>query len=340
MDISTFGFKTNPFSITPDPRFLYLSPGHEECLAHLLYGVGPNGGFVQVTGEVGTGKTLLIRKLLEQQVKGVEIAFIYNPKLSRRGFLAAICDEFRISYPRPVRSSKDLVDRLVAHLLKSHSQGKRSVILVDEAQALNPRVLETVRLLTNLETSRYKLLRIILVGQTELQEMMARPDLRQISQRVTARYHLRRLKLSETRTYIRHRLQVAGIWDRLFTPAATGLLHFIARGTPRLINSIGERALLGMFASNSGRVGAMTVLKAAREVLPARSILPSSKQLTVTASLLFGATLTMSAASFVGTADTPEKEARSKPAVSDIQTTPLVPPPEDQIAGTTESSGV
>ena len=266
MKFSDFGFKENPFAITPDPRYLYLSRGHEESLAHLIYGTGPNGGFVLLTGEVGTGKTLLLRSLLAQQLEDVDIALILNPRLSRREFLATICDELGVGYKGPPYSLKQLSDTLANHLLKTHGEGKHTVLVVDEAQNLSPRVLEQVRLLTNLETSRHKLLRIILVGQPELLQMLARKELRQVDQRITARYHLSPLNAQETRSYITHRLAVAGVREDLFTPLAVRLLHRFSRGIPRLINTICERSLLAIYATGRQRVTARLVWQAAREV--------------------------------------------------------------------------
>ncbi|MEW8284405.1 MAG: AAA family ATPase [Candidatus Thiodiazotropha endolucinida] len=266
MKFSDFGFEENPFAITPDPRYLYLSRGHEESLAHLIYGTGPNGGFVLLTGEVGTGKTLLLRSLLAQQLDNVDIALILNPRLSRREFIATICDELGIEYEGPPYSLKILIDILTRHLLRTHAEGKHTVLVVDEAQNLSPRVLEQVRLLTNLETSRHKLLRIILVGQPELQQMLERKEMRQVDQRITARYHLLPLNAQETGRYIAHRLAVAGVREDLFTPMALKLIHRFSGGIPRVINAICERALLAIYASGRQRAGVRLVWRAAREV--------------------------------------------------------------------------
>lgn len=266
MKFSDFGFKENPFAITPDPHYLFLSRGHEESLAHLIYGTGPNGGFVQLTGEVGTGKTLLVRSLLEQKLEDVDIALILHPRLSRREFLAAICDELGVKYEGPPYRLKPLIDNLIKHLLKTHAAGRHTVVVIDEAQNLSPRVLEQVRLLTNLETSRHKLLRIILVGQPELQKLLARKDLRQVNQRITARYHLYPLSRAETANYIRHRLTVGGADHDLFTPGAMKLVHFLSRGVPRMINTLCERTLLAIFTTGSKRASLGMVWRAYREI--------------------------------------------------------------------------
>ena len=261
-----FGLRDNPFSITPDPRYVYMSPHHREALGHLLYGTGEDGGFVQITGEVGTGKTTLIRTLLEQDMPDVDVALILNPRLDVDEFLAAICDELRIEKPPAPASLKQLVDALNAHLLETHSQGKRTVLIVDEAQHLNRDVLEQVRLLTNLETHRHKLLRIMLVGQPELRELLDREDLRQLAQRITARYHLDSLSPQQTREYVVHRLQVAGGRPNLFSAAALKDVYRITRGTPRLINVVCDRALLGAYGQGQLQVSRAILRQAAKEV--------------------------------------------------------------------------
>jgi len=262
-----FGLNENPFSLTPDPRFLFMSQRHREALAHLLYGMGEKGGFVLLTGEVGTGKTTLCRSLLDQVPEGVEVALVLNPKQTALELVASLCDELKIAYPPGTDSLKVLIDLLNRHLLAIHANGRRTVLIIDEAQNLSIDVLEQVRLLTNLETSTRKLLQILLIGQPELQIMMAQPELRQLGQRVTARYHLSPLLSNETAAYVRHRLEVAGCRRRLFTEGSLRLVHNLSGGIPRLINTICDRALLGAYAKQLERVDRRLVRKAASEVM-------------------------------------------------------------------------
>lgn len=263
-----FNLREMPFSITPDPAYLYMSPRHQEALGHLLYGTGQYGGFVQLTGEVGTGKTTVVRTLLEQKLDGVEVAMVHNPRQSEREFVQSICDELRVAYDRTQTPTlKDLIDALNLHLLTNHAQGKRTVLIIDEAQNLAPGVLEQVRLLTNLETHKEKLLRIMLVGQPELSDALASQELRQLASRITARYHLTPLEEDETAEYVRHRLGVAGTQEELFLPEAITEIHKRTRGVPRLINVLCDRALLGAYGSHQHRVSAELVRGAALEVL-------------------------------------------------------------------------
>ncbi|GMQ83385.1 MAG: ExeA family protein [Gammaproteobacteria bacterium] len=263
-----FGLTEHPFSIAPDPRFLYMSQQHREALAHLLYGVGEGGGFVQLTGEVGTGKTTVCRCLLEQLPEHIDIALILNPRVTALELLGSLCDELKIQYARDTTSIKSLIDVLNAYLLDSHAQGRRTVLMIDEAQNLSAEALEQVRLLTNLETTREKLLQIILVGQPELRDLLAREDLRQLSQRITARYHLEPISRAETSAYIRHRLQICGASATLFTDTAIELIYKLSAGVPRLINVLSDRAMLGAFVEGKRMVDAPIVQRAAREVLP------------------------------------------------------------------------
>jgi general secretion pathway protein A len=267
MYASFFGLNEKPFSITPDPRFLFLSERHAEALAHLVYGINEAGGFIQLTGEVGTGKTTVVRSLLAQAPKHAEIALILNPRMTPAEFLLAICEELGLHVePRSEGSLKDLVDLLSAHLLRAHAEGKRIVLVVDEAQNLAPDVLEQVRLLTNLETETQKLLQIILIGQPELRELLSRTELRQLAQRITGRYHLDPLSGDETAAYVRHRLRVAGATREVFSDWALREVRRLSGGVPRLINIICDRALLGGFTEDRHAVGASVVRRAAGEV--------------------------------------------------------------------------
>lgn len=267
-----FGISENPFSIIPDPRYLYMSQGHQDALAHLIYGVSESGGFVLLTGEVGTGKTTLCRALMEQLPPNTDLALILNPKLTEVELMATICDEMRISYPQNNLGLKTFFDCLTSHLLHAHARGRNPVLLIDEAQALTPEVMELVRLLTNLETADKKLLQIILVGQPELNTLLSRPELRQTSQRITARYHLTPLALSETQSYIHHRLKVAGLDGQVFSPAAIKAVYDITGGIPRLINSICDRALLGAYVEGKQKVEVSIIQRASQEVLGLQDI--------------------------------------------------------------------
>ena len=251
MYASFFGLNEKPFSITPDPRYLFLSERHAEALAHLVYGINEAGGFIQLTGEVGTGKTTVVRSLLAQAPKHAEIALILNPRMTPAEFLLAICEELGIGVPDGSEHSlKDLVDLLSRHLLNAHADGKRIVLVVDEAQNLSVEVLEQVRLLTNLETETQKLLQIILIGQPELRELLGRVELRQLAQRITGRYHLDPLSGDEAAAYVRHRLRVAGATREIFSNGALREIQRLSGGVPRLINIISDRALLGAFTED------------------------------------------------------------------------------------------
>lgn len=262
-----FGIRENPFSIIPDPHYLYMGPRHQEALAHLLFGVGEGGGFVLLTGEVGTGKTTVCRALAEQLPVQADLALILNPKLGELELMAAICDEMHISYPEDTNNLKGFFDILNRHLLDAHSRGRSPVLLIDEAQALPEESIELVRLLTNLETSEKKLLQIILVGQPELNHILAKPHFRQTAQRITARYHLDALGLADCKKYIDHRLRVAGINETVFSPTAVKIIQKYAGGIPRLINSICDRALLGAYAQGIKKIDKKIAVKAATEVL-------------------------------------------------------------------------
>ena len=261
-----FGLTDKPFSIAPDPRYLFMSEQHREALAHLVYGVGDGGGFVLLTGEVGTGKTTVCRCLLEQIPENTRIAFILNPKLSATELLATVCDELHITYPE-MPNLKELNDRLNDFLLRSHGAGLKIVLMIDEAQNLSIEILEQIRLLTNLETNKEKLLQIILIGQPELKDLLAKHELRQLAQRITARYHLSPLSLEESESYILHRLEVSGFNDTLFDKKAIKELYRRTDGVPRLINVLCDRAMLGAYARNRRLIGPKVVKQAASEVM-------------------------------------------------------------------------
>lgn len=262
-----FGLSQQPFSIAPNPRFLYMSPQHSEALAHLLYGVRTGDGFVQLTGEVGTGKTTLCRGLIEQLPEAVDIALILNPRVTALELVASLCDELHVSYPKDTGSIKVLIDALNSYLLDTHARGRRTVLIIDEAQSLSTDALEQVRLLTNLETTNTKLLQIILVGQPELRDLLARDNLRQLAQRITARYHLLPISRRETSAYIRHRLQLTEARSDVFDERAIELIHDLTHGIPRLINVVCDRAMLGAYTEGTQQVDRRIVRKAAGEVL-------------------------------------------------------------------------
>lgn len=266
-----FRLAREPFSIAPDPRFLYLSDAHREALAHLLYGVtagGAGGGFVLLTGEIGAGKTTVCRCFLEQVPAHCDVAYVFNPQLGALELLRTVCDEFGVPRREGASTIKDHVDALNAFLLEGHAAGRRRVLVIDEAQSLAPEVLEQLRLLTNLETHTAKLLQIVLIGQPELRELLARPELEQLEQRVVARWHLPALSAGETAAYLQHRLAVAGLEGPMpFEPRAVVRLHQLGRGVPRRINLLADRALLGAWTAGQPQVTREIVERAAAEVL-------------------------------------------------------------------------
>ena len=262
-----FGLKENPFSIAPDPRYFYMSKGHGEALAHLVYGINTDGGFILLTGEVGTGKTTVCRCLLDHLPENAEVAFILNPKLTVEELLATICDEFGISYPEGNTSNKVFVSAINDYLLNAHEKGKRAILIIEEAQHLSIDVLEQIRLLTNLETNQRKLLQIVLLGQPELRRLLVQPQLRQLNQRITVRYHLAPLLKEEIAAYVNHRLSVAGlVRGQLFSKKPLAELYRLTGGIPRLINIICDRALIGAFVQGKDCVDNKTLLTATREV--------------------------------------------------------------------------
>lgn len=267
MYLSFFGLNEKPFSITPDPRYLFMSERHGEALAHLVYGVTESGGFVQLTGEVGTGKTTLVRTLLLNRMPdNADVAVVLNPQITVQEFLLTICEELGIAVPERQDSIKALTDALNHHLLSAHAAGRRTILIVDEAQNLAPAVLEQVRMLTNLETSKQKLLQIILIGQPELRELLGRNDLRQLAQRITGRYHLEPLTREESAQYIEYRLRVAGALGEVIDNAAKKEVFRLSQGVPRLINVICDRALLGAYSQESRIITKRLIKRAAAEV--------------------------------------------------------------------------
>ena len=268
-----FGLSDAPFSIAVNPRYLFMSARHRDALAHLLYGVGSGGGFILLTGEVGTGKTTLNRCLLEQLPENTDIAIVLNPALSAVELLATVCDEFDIDYPRETESLKILTDALHQFLLSNHQKERRTVLMIDEAQHLGFEVLEQIRLLTNLETDEKKLLQIILTGQPELASMLARPELRQLNQRITARFDLTPLNEQETQIYVRHRLQIAGLSDgrEVFSQGALREIYRLSGGVPRVINLLCDRAMMGAYGRDQSTVSAGLIKEAGRETFGAHS---------------------------------------------------------------------
>ena len=294
-----FGLTEQPFSIAVNPRYLFMSDRHRDALAHLLYGVGSGGGFILLTGEVGTGKTTLNRCLLEQLPEQTDIAIVLNPALSAVELLATVCDEFEVEYEQGTDSLKLLTDALHQFLLANHRANRRTVLMIDEAQHLGFEVLEQIRLLTNLETDEKKLLQIILTGQPELADMLKRPELRQLNQRITARFNLTPLDASETAAYIQHRLQIAGLPSNrvVFPSAASKAVYRLSGGIPRLVNLLCDRAMMGAYGRQVEEVSARLVTEAAAEVLgtvssnvtdPDRAGMPYGRLLIVTLALLCG----------------------------------------------------
>ena len=264
-----FGLRESPFSIAPNPEYLYMSDRHREALAHLMYGIQGDGAFILLSGEVGTGKTTVCRCLLEQIPEEVDTAFILNPKLTAEELLAAACDDLSISYPDNA-SIKTLTDVVNAYLLEAHARDRRTILIIDEAQNLSIEVLEQLRLLTNLETHQRKLLQIILLGQPELLDMLTKPELRQLSQRITARFHLEALNKNEVASYIRHRLAIAGAKGHFFSRRAVDKVFKLSEGIPRVINLICDRSMLGAYSKGEMQVTPSIVSKAAGEILGQR----------------------------------------------------------------------
>ncbi len=272
-----FSLSELPFSISPDPKYLFMSDRHREALAHLTYGLGEVGGFALLTGEVGTGKTTISRCLMEQLPINTQAAFILNPTLSSKELLATLCDELKIRYRKTDASLKSLTDKISEKLLKNHENDINTLLIIDEAQHLQPEVLEQLRLLTNLETNTKKLLQVILIGQPELQQLLQRRDLRQLAQRITARYHLMPLTKPELSQYIHHRLTVADCTRAIFDKSALAKIHQLSQGIPRLTNLLCHSALMLAYNQNDSVVNKKTVILAAERALGSDIIVKSDK---------------------------------------------------------------
>lgn len=302
-----FGLKEKPFSIAPNPRYLYMSEQHQDALAHLLYGIQEGEGFVLLTGDIGTGKTTLCRSLLEQTPDYVEVAYIFNPKLSALELLLSICDEFKVplNHDDNSLSVKQVIDKINGHLLDQHRRNRHSVLIIDEAQNLSIDVLEQIRLLTNLETNSKKLLQIILIGQPELREVFQKPELEQLAQRITARFHIGPLSLSEVENYLNHRVHVAGGSKRpLFNKGAIRVLHKLTRGVPRLINTVSDRALLATYVHTQSQVSKKEIHSAAVEILgtaPSSRPISSAFKIPISAATVFAFVIAALSSYFLST---------------------------------------
>lgn len=267
MYLDYYGLSDNPFSIAPNPDYLFMSMRHKQALAHLTFGLKESGGFVMLTGEVGTGKTTVSRKLMRQLGEDTQVAVILNPTLSALELLATVCDELGIHYNQTESSLKSYVDLILTKLASNHEQNVQTVLLIDEAQHLLPEVLEQLRLLTNLETDRKKLLKVVLIGQPELQQLLKRNELRQLAQRVTARYHLLPLTKDEVVQYIQHRWSVAGGSGNSFKKSAMAELYYISGGIPRVINLLCDRALSLAYSIHCPFIDHRVIVSAGSQVL-------------------------------------------------------------------------
>ena len=279
-----FGLKREPFSIVPDPGFLYPSNHHRQAVAHLKYGLDREGGFILLTGEVGTGKTTLTRTMLKRMPAHIRVAYVLNSKLNVTDLLASICDELGIELPtdspesRGLSFSKTRIDALNQNLFQAHAEGKKTLIVIEEAQNLSADVLETLRLLSNLETNTHKLLHILLVGQPELLDTLAQKELRQLNQRVVSRFHLLPLEKDDVANYVNHRLHRAGAKGSLFNNACISVLFRLTGGVPRLINLVCQHSLLATYSTGSKVVSPKLVKEAAVEILGSRNTADDSKK--------------------------------------------------------------
>ena len=279
-----FGLKREPFSIVPDPGFLYPSNHHRQAVAHLKYGLDREGGFILLTGEVGTGKTTLTRTMLKRMPAHIRVAYVLNSKLNVTDLLASICDELGIELPKDLPESRGLsfsktrIDALNQNLLQAHAEGKKTLIVIEEAQNLSADVLETLRLLSNLETNTHKLLHILLVGQPELLDILAQKELRQLNQRVVSRFHLLPLEKDDVANYVNHRLHRAGAKGSLFDSACISVLFRLTGGVPRLINLVCQHSLLATYSTGSKVISPKLVKEAAVEILGSRNTADNDKK--------------------------------------------------------------
>ena len=285
-----FALNCEPFSIVPDPGFLYPSSQHRQAVAHLKYGLDREGGFVLLTGEVGTGKTTLTRTLLKRIPAHVRVAYVLNSTLEVTDVLASICQELSIDLPKSSKTSltKNCIDALNSDLITAHAAGKKTLVVIEEAQNLTPEVLEILRLLSNLETATHKLLHILLVGQPELLETLAQKDQRQLNQRVVARFHLLPLAKSDVANYVNHRLHHAGANRAIFESAAMTRLFKLTKGVPRLINLICHHALLAAYATGAKTISAKLVKNAAKEIFDTQIVEKNSSRKWLVALFITG----------------------------------------------------
>src|SRR5437879_3041496 len=335
-----FGLADAPFRLTPDPRYLFLSPKHAEALAHLKLGLRESSGFVCITGDVGTGKTTLLRAFLAGLGPETASAYIFNPPVSAFALLKTINGELGLF--TATRSRKKLVDALNVHLLAQREAGRRSLVVIDEAQALSLPILEQLRLLSNLETTTEKLLRIVLVGQPQLRALLLHPELVQLNQRITLRWHMGPLSRRETVAYVLHRLRVAAGGDppaRIFTRPALRLVHRISRGVPRVVNMVAHRAMVVAFAAERRMVNAACVRQAYREIgaLPLAAAARASPRRTAWAAAAVGACVGVIALGVAALAWRPELRlggASESPAPSTVATPPEETPASEVAVAT------